>query len=373
MALHLTADDLARCEAASRTMLSPLTSSVDEWRRDVNRTMRELFGGHKSIFMLPIGGRLFFSEEAPDLAAGVEAYVTGYTADAFYLSDAVVDFWNRLRRQEQLDVFTWDGNERMIGRFGYTMYDSEMVSGVLREHRIQDFLGSYTRSAVGEVLLWLLFERKGAARFGDESIVLWRALLPSLNAGLDALARLDAQRHALDSLSEAIVVFGADRQELYRNAACECLYDSDHERERIQIEVTRMAVALHPLGFSRPGSLGEGALQPGTRRVSTKKASYDLSSTLLPPGIFGPDTSLMITITREGVAELPDPNTLRERYGLTEREAEVALLVAEGHSNAEIAERLFVSPHTVRRHTTNVFDKVDVRSRKALGLKFLQG
>ena len=48
---------------------------------------------------------------------------------------------------------------------------------------------------------------------------------------------------------------------------------------------------------------------------------------------------------------------------LTDRESEVLLLMAEGHSNKEIAERLFISIHTVKTHTTNIFSKLGVRRR----------
>ena len=51
--------------------------------------------------------------------------------------------------------------------------------------------------------------------------------------------------------------------------------------------------------------------------------------------------------------------------GLTEREVEVLALVAEGLTNREIAESLFISEHTVARHLSNVFRKLDVTSRSA--------
>lgn len=59
---------------------------------------------------------------------------------------------------------------------------------------------------------------------------------------------------------------------------------------------------------------------------------------------------------------------LEERQRLprvTAREREILELVAEGRTNAEIAERLWVSPGTVRKHLENVFAKLGVHTRTA--------
>lgn len=48
---------------------------------------------------------------------------------------------------------------------------------------------------------------------------------------------------------------------------------------------------------------------------------------------------------------------------LTEREAEVLALLAAGASNREIADQLFVSEGTVKRHTHNIYRKLDVNNR----------
>ncbi len=54
---------------------------------------------------------------------------------------------------------------------------------------------------------------------------------------------------------------------------------------------------------------------------------------------------------------------LRARCGLSRRESETALLVAEGLSNDAIAERLFVSRHTVRHHIESIMAKLDLTGK----------
>jgi ATP/maltotriose-dependent transcriptional regulator MalT len=56
---------------------------------------------------------------------------------------------------------------------------------------------------------------------------------------------------------------------------------------------------------------------------------------------------------------------VRNDSGLTVRELEVLRLVADGLTNQAIAEKLFVSDHTVHRHLANILNKLSVSSRAA--------
>jgi DNA-binding CsgD family transcriptional regulator len=54
---------------------------------------------------------------------------------------------------------------------------------------------------------------------------------------------------------------------------------------------------------------------------------------------------------------------LGEQFNLTDRELEVARLLAEGRRNTAIAAELGISPHTARHHTQHVLAKLGVHSR----------
>ena len=55
--------------------------------------------------------------------------------------------------------------------------------------------------------------------------------------------------------------------------------------------------------------------------------------------------------------------SLVARLELSKRELEILNLLAQGHSNQEIAAKLFVSVSTVKTHIQNLFEKLDVKRR----------
>jgi DNA-binding NarL/FixJ family response regulator len=57
------------------------------------------------------------------------------------------------------------------------------------------------------------------------------------------------------------------------------------------------------------------------------------------------------------------PRSEQPSAPLSEREREVLSLLASGATNREIAERLFLSPHTVKEHTSSVYKKLKARNR----------
>jgi DNA-binding CsgD family transcriptional regulator len=63
--------------------------------------------------------------------------------------------------------------------------------------------------------------------------------------------------------------------------------------------------------------------------------------------------------------------------GISKREAEILLLIHEGLSNQQIADKLFVSENTIKKHISNIFQKLQVERRteaikKALELSIIR-
>jgi non-specific serine/threonine protein kinase len=74
----------------------------------------------------------------------------------------------------------------------------------------------------------------------------------------------------------------------------------------------------------------------------------------------------LITANPDTAAALAPGSPLGADHGLTAREVEVVRLIAAGLSNAAIADTLFLSVPTVKRHLTNILGKLELPSRSAL-------
>ncbi|MBV9416031.1 MAG: response regulator transcription factor [Solirubrobacterales bacterium] len=159
----------------------------------------------------------------------------------------------------------------------------------------------------------------------DPDVVLMDLRMPRMD-GIEATSRLRERQPgvrviALTTYADDESVLGALR------AGARGYLTKDASSQDIQHAI--LAVAA-----------GEAALDPAVQNhvVTALAGRVEPTAPMSPPA-----------------AELPDD--------LTPREAEVLGLIAEGLSNAEIAERLFVSPTTIKSHINHLFAKAGLRDR----------
>jgi DNA-binding NarL/FixJ family response regulator len=140
------------------------------------------------------------------------------------------------------------------------------------------------------------------------------------------------------------------------------------------VEATRRIRAEHPgtqvvvlTTFGDDESLFP-ALRAGARGYLTKDAGGDEIVRAVHNVLSG-DAGLSPSIQRRLLERLSEPEpqptaaTDEPPDGLTAREAEVLVLIADGLSNQEIARRLHVSTATVKTHINNLFAKTGLKDR----------
>jgi DNA-binding NarL/FixJ family response regulator len=139
------------------------------------------------------------------------------------------------------------------------------------------------------------------------------------------------------------------------------------------VEATRRIRAEHPgtqvvvlTTFADDESLFR-ALRAGARGYLTKDADGDEIVRAVHSVLSG-DAGLAPSIQRRLLERLTEPEKkpaapAEPPDGLTTREAEVLVLIADGLSNQEIAHRLHVSTATVKTHINNLFAKTGIKDR----------
>ena len=71
---------------------------------------------------------------------------------------------------------------------------------------------------------------------------------------------------------------------------------------------------------------------------------------------------ILLDQVRSGQSYAQIPGEMQTDFDISERELEVLKLIAEGYTNVEIADKIFLSKRTVERHRQNLIDKAGVRN-----------
>jgi DNA-binding NarL/FixJ family response regulator len=100
---------------------------------------------------------------------------------------------------------------------------------------------------------------------------------------------------------------------------------------------------------------GAGGISPRAARAAGAAGFISKDST-------APEIAEVVRTVGEGKEAFGDVN-VADAPVLSDRELEILALVAEGATNKEIARTLFLSPHTIKEHTSSLYRKLGARNR----------
>jgi DNA-binding NarL/FixJ family response regulator len=135
-------------------------------------------------------------------------------------------------------------------------------------------------------------------------------------------------------------------------------------------EVLRRAHELHPqlksvvLSASNEPRQIEAAFAAGASAFCVKTAAQgDLMAAIRQTF----ELSIYLARPSVALAKPAEPTLPPDAPRLTRRELEILRLVADGHSNAQLARMLWVTEQTVKFHLSNIYRKLDVSNRTEAG------
>lgn len=361
MSLTLSSSDLKQTAHAIRLLTAPFDHpDADRWRSAVNRHLRQLLRADTAGFMLPVEkGLVMYSEgHAPEELARYVDFPPPPSISGIPGWQRLLDL--RVANLQQL-------YQKELPSYLASPYYNEYAA----PNRAHDTLGMGV-SLLGDAdprrmaSLQLWHDRPDSPRFGRREIELMRLLYPAFQAGVETWASWRRQKDTLlstlDRLEQPTLVCDMAGRALHATPALADLFHRDPESGILRAHMEELASELSTT-VSDPDDFGRRTPTPIARQVRTRYGDYRLRGFLYRQPPAGDAPLVVVTIRRFG-AKLPAPQELRKRFGLTPRQAEVALLLARRKTNPEIAEILCISPHTARRHSEAVMGKLDIRSRQ---------
>lgn len=206
------------------------------------------------------------------------------------------------------------------------------------------------------------------------SPVLGAVALAQLAQALAGVARFDDARHSLDDAASIVgdghgpwgraCVAAAGAQVALLAGDLAAAYEEALEALKQSAAIDDVVTGAAALELLASSSAGRGQEQRSERLAAMAAAVR--SEHGLPGGVPGPPVSLAQAV---GFVGRGRGRRLRAAHGwdaLTPTEREVVALVAEGLTNPEIAQRLFVARSTVKDHLAKVFRKLGVTTRAEL-------
>lgn len=389
---YLSGDDLRRLQVVQQLLLSPPNGDLSVWAEAVCDAARPLFRTDHVYYLEPdtdegeSQGDAAPGDAAPgDVALGDVALGDAEPVLTVHCPSGGSDFEAGIQRHFQgfEDGFSQflepypTLQHRVLRSAGPGAYHDAPIHDTTAREQLRIYqevfrpVGIDRQMALsaplplGEAMLITGHTHQDAPGYDGSRHELMRLLVPAFEAGLRFRHRIQRVHHGLrtaaDRLPTPLLIFDADSRERHRNAAF---------RRLAATEVKTNDLALQAQALARDLMChvsGDGAQNDSRSPVETQTGGFVLRG-YYDRSLFS-DPSVLVTAER--AAPLPPIAGVVQATSLTSRQAEVALLIAEGRSDQEIADRLFISVHTARRHSAAVLKGLDVPSRAGVALALL--
>ena len=322
---ELSRQDFEQIARAQRSLLAYRQSADQAVLAEVVRDISGLLGSDHagacishdadfSILSLGIGPQFENWMSGNFLDHDIDGYIR--------MRDPQFEAFNRARRQMGSGVYS---DRDMVDR-------SQLEAS--RFHReafipagLNHTVGMAVRLPIGEAAIVMGFDDPAHPGFAsDRSLAILELLYPAFCMALELAQRRESEltmlRRAIGELPVAAVLLADDRELLAENGP--------HSRAMLRADAEGPALL----------SL------PGPTLVDGRRTTY-----LLAPDVRRDD----------GLPHRPDASR-----ALTARQAQVARLLASGHTDKQVARELGISPHTARSHAENILRRLGISSRSAV-------
>jgi len=177
--------------------------------------------------------------------------------------------------------------------------------------------------------------------------------------------RLYCLASALDEINEGAVFLNSEGQLTWHNRAFDKLLVDNREGHLLVAAVIESAADFYQDTYAARGE------HTSVRDLTVGRIEHEIHCTLMPEGMLGDESYVLCVVKRSASRWSSYEEHLRQTWGLTEREAQVAVECLKGNKNLEIAERLRISVETVNKHLDKVYQKANVRGRAELASRLL--
>jgi len=249
-----------------------------------------------------------------------------------------------------------------------SFHSTNLYNYLYRHYRVEEMMSlSLSKDSPTEDILALCRD----THFNERERQMYELLRPHLGLALENARALTLVQSELTQLSEAVVSMGRGLVTL-------------NEEGRVTL-ITPLAFDWLAEYFEQPPR-ADALPDPVERWFRAEKRKLSAKEDSMPPPLSpllaergGKTLTVRLisdvngdSLLLEETAPRPSAHSIRERFSLTARQAEVLYWVAEGKTNGEIGTILSMSARTVAKHLEHIYQKIGVETRTAAATLVLE-